>query len=468
MTGKKSRSKLIYSELDDFIFGHAYKPVACGNGLIIGGGKVYPEINFTLPQMMIEKNAWREIENQYSDMIDSICQRAVELFVPGIVVELELLPPMTLEPDLGAEITQIMRRTLDNFHRDHGLLSVLRVTPVDVRDMVRPPRMRSGEHLEKMLRSFEVCAEAGADILSIESTGGKEIHDDALMMGDLKGILFALAVLGVKDMTFLWEHIVKISREKNVIPGGDTACGFANTAMVLADKGMIPKVLAAVDRVASVPRSLQAHVMGATGPTKDCAYEGPYIKAITGVPISMEGKSSACAHLSSIGNVAAACCDLWSNESVQNVRLLSTYAPVVSTEQLAYDCRLMNAALEEGVHAATKLRDWLVKSDKYLDPQAYILSPDIVIDICRRLVQCNSPYEMTLCAVDQTLTRLRDAHRENKLQMSDSELRWLNCLSKSFESIPQNDNEMNELIQEGPYGSKFNSEEYLLRNISLE
>lgn len=42
-----------------------------------------------------------------------------------------------------------------------------------------------------------------------------------------------------------------------------------------------------------------------------------------------------------VGNIAAAVCDLWSNESVQNTRLLSGYAPEVFSEILAYDCCLM-------------------------------------------------------------------------------------------------------------------------------
>ena len=61
------------------------------------------------------------------------------------------------------------------------------------------------------------------------------------------------------------------------------------------------------------------------------------MKAIAGVPISMEGRTAACAHLSPVGNIAQALCDCWSNESVQNVRLLSAFAPTVSLEQLAYD-----------------------------------------------------------------------------------------------------------------------------------
>ncbi len=90
-------------------------------------------------------------------------------------------------------------------------------------------------------------------------------------------------------------------------------------------------------------------------PSKDCAYEGPVIKAITGCAISMEGKSASCAHFSPIGNIASAMCDLWSNESVQNVRLLSGSAPEAFTELLVYDCRLMNAATAKG--QAIVLRD---------------------------------------------------------------------------------------------------------------
>ena len=62
-----------------------------------------------------------------------------------------------------------------------------------------------------------------------------------------------------------------------------------------------------------------------------------------------------------MGNVSASCADLWSNESVQNVRLLSDYAPTVSMEQLEYDARLMNAALARGEELV--LRDLFAASD---------------------------------------------------------------------------------------------------------
>jgi methanol--5-hydroxybenzimidazolylcobamide Co-methyltransferase len=69
--------------------------------------------------------------------------------------------------------------------------------------------MRSGEPWEQLKRSFELCAEAGADILSIESIGGKEVHDQALMYGEFSGIVFALGVLAPRDMSWLWEQLVR-------------------------------------------------------------------------------------------------------------------------------------------------------------------------------------------------------------------------------------------------------------------
>ena len=84
--------------------------------------------------------------------------------------------------------------------------------------------------------------------------------------------------------------------------------------MQLAGQKMLPEVLAAVVRAMSAARAIVAFEQGAVGPSKDCAYEGPIMKAIAGVPIAMEGKSAACAHFSPVGNIASAMCDLWSNE----------------------------------------------------------------------------------------------------------------------------------------------------------
>jgi methanol--5-hydroxybenzimidazolylcobamide Co-methyltransferase len=427
--------------LDEFIYGASPKPVRLGNGLTIGGGQVYPELNFTLPGMSIAAETMPEVRAQYQQMITEACKRAVELSAPGLVVEFELLPEMTLQPEWGAEVVQILRAALDDIQAKAGLPVGLRVTPNDIREFERPPHQRSGRYVEDMWRSFELCAKAGADFLAIESTGGKELHDDAILQGDLDLSAFALGVLGGRDMAYLWDHIVAISRQHGVVPAGDSACGFANTAMVLAENRYIPRVWSAVIRVMTVARSLVAFERGAVGPNKDCAYEGVYLKAITGCPISLEGAEAACAHLSPIGNITKAVPDLWSNESVQNVKLLGGMAPTVSLEQLVYATRLMNVASSKGRREALMLRDWWVESDSPFDPQAYVLRPDVALEISQEIIAESTPYLRTRKAAQVTLARLKQAAGEGAFPLSKMEVRWLERLTRQAEALPSSEDD---------------------------
>lgn len=428
-------------DLDSFVFGRAPRPVRLKNGLVIGGGTVHPELNFTLPPMSIEERTMPEVRDQYRRMITGACRRAVELHVPALVVEFELLPDLTVVPEWGAGIAALLKEALAETEARHGLLTALRVTPNDIREFERPPLLREGSHVDRMFKSFELCGRAGADLLAIESTGGKELHDEAILSGDLALSAFSLGVLGSRDMAWLWDRIAAISREAGAVPSGDSACGFANTAMVLAEQNQIPRVWAAVIRVMAVARSLVAFEHGAVGPGKDCAYEGVYTKAITGCPISLEGAEAACAHLSPVGNIAKAVPDLWSNESVQNVMLLGGPAPTVSLEQLVYATRLMNTAAASGPSGARTLRDWVSASDAGLDPQAFVLRPDIVLAISREIVGEPSPYLRTRKAALTVLERLRRAWAARDLALSKPEERWLGLLSKQSETLPEDEGE---------------------------
>jgi len=437
----KTFNTLAIAHADDLIFGRCPHPVRLKNGLEIGNGVVYPEINFTLPPMAITRETMPQVRQEYTQIINAVCTRALELHAPGLIVEFEMLPDMTLVPEWGIEIVQILREALDQYAAK-GLKSGLRVTPNDIREFARPPLLREGKYWDNMLLSFAGSAAQGADMLAIESTGGKEIHDNAILNADVPTIAFALGVLASRDMEFLWDHIVRISEEHGIIASGDSACGFANTAMVLAEGHNIPRVLAALIRAMSVPRSLIAYERGAVGPSKDCAYEGPFIKAITGYPIALEGAEAACAHLSPIGNIAKATADLWSNESVQNVRLLGGMAPVVSVEQLLYSTRLMNAATNQGDTAAHSLRDCFVLSDGSLDPQAYILRPDVVIEISQVIVAAPTPYLRTRAAGLKALEILRRAQGSGEIKLARTEAKWLDRLSAQLDAVPEDEAEL--------------------------
>ena len=397
---------------------------------------MFPEVNFTLPVIDVIPENWGEVCAHYEEMARNILNRATALKVPGIVLEFELLPAMTETPHWGAEITAILHRHLRTAHERCGLKCALRVTPTDIRDQGKPPLLRSGPAWEKLKQSFELCRDSGADILSIESVGGKEVHDQALMYGNIRGIVFALGVLAPRDMAWLWQQITAICGQgkRNVIPGGDTACGFANTAMQLAHQKMLPEVLAAVVRAMSAARSLVAFENGAVGPSKDCAYEGPMIKAITGCPIAMEGKSATCAHFSPLGNIAAAMCDLWSNESVQNVRLLSGNAPEAYTETLAYDCRLMNVATARGqaTSCATGSRNRMNGSV----PRRLSSHLSRSTGSRKRLSARADVYRRTVAAGQTAVAILHEGQTAGSLKLAPKEQTWLQRIDNELSSLP--------------------------------
>ncbi len=408
----------------DLIFGVAPKPLTTRSGMVIGGGTVYPELNFTLPPMTIDAGSMGEVRRNYEQIIELALRRAAELDAPGVVIEFETLPPMTEHPAWGLEIAKILLEGMQREQNKSGLKSVLRMTPNDNREFERPPLMRHGRYWEAMLELFEGSAAAGAELLSIESVGGKELHDEALVNGDLARSLFSLCILGERDMRFLWTHLQQIADKHGVKCAGDTACGFGNTAMVLAEQKMIPRVFAAVVRAVTAVRSLVAYECGAVGPGKDCGYENPILKAITGYPMAMEGKTSACAHLSPMGNLAAAACDTWSNESVQNIKLLGGMAPTCYMEQLIYDCRLMNTARASGRDSARMLQRWLVDSDVASDPQAFIISPESSVELARVIVAADSHYHAGVAVARKAVELLRTAHEEGRVRIAKNETNW--------------------------------------------
>lgn len=434
-------TKLAIEDPLDLIFGVSPKPLQTRSGMTIGGGTVYPELNFTLPPMTIDAKRMPEVRRNYEQIIEGALERAAELEVPGVVIEFETLPPMTEFPEWGLEIANVLLEGMAKQKARSGLKSVLRMTPNDNREFERPPLMRRGRYFEAMLELFDKSAAAGAELLSIESVGGKELHDEALVSGDLAGSIFSLCILGARDMRFLWTHLNDIAKRHGVNCAGDTACGFGNTAMVLAEQRMIPRVFAAVVRTVTAVRSLVAYECGAVGPGKDCGYENPILKAITGFPMAMEGKSAACAHLSPMGNLSAATCDTWSNESVQNIKLLGGMAPTCYMEQLAYDCRLMNKARSEGPQAARTLQRWLVESDVAFDPQAFVISPGSAVELAKAIVASKSHYKAGVAVARRSIELMRDAHAEGRLKIAENEVDWLDNMTDTLDDLPESEEE---------------------------
>ena len=54
---RQAFTKTAYENPDDFIYGKSLHPVVLKNNMIIGGGTIYPEINFTLPPISITQDS---------------------------------------------------------------------------------------------------------------------------------------------------------------------------------------------------------------------------------------------------------------------------------------------------------------------------------------------------------------------------------------------------------------------------
>lgn len=416
-------TKPLILDADQLIFGHALHPVSITPHLTVGNGQTFPEVNYTLPHgTAVNASNMTHVIRMYREMADCVLRRAVDLGVQKLVIEIELVFEMTQNPPWGEAVIAVTREVIDTYRSTEGVHAALRTTVADIRDRVRPPRNRTGDEIGLMVETFERCA-PHSDILSIESTGGKEVSDEALLMCDLGGILFALGTLASNDMEFLWNTIVEIAARYGKIAGGDAACGFANTAMQLARQKMIPKVFAAVVRAIGAARSLVAIECGATGPDKDCAYEGPILKAIAGIPISMEGRAAACAHSSPIGNIAMAACDLWSNESVPHKQLFGGFTPAVSLEELWYDCKLMNQALKTG--NGLLLRDLLSNSDAEDSVEALVLKPDSCIRLARAITSTTDNRQRAWNAAFEALTLIEESVGSQKIQLEERERPFL-------------------------------------------
>ncbi len=430
----KLSDSMAYASPDEMMFGFAQKPVTTRRGLVIGGGSVIAEV-VPHPRPGSEKTMsalLREFEKANSDVLE----RCVSIGTPSLVLENEHVFQMTDNPEWGREVAALATRKIDEYAEQYGLKAAYRATIADLRkpEMVN---IRDSERTRKVLEAFKACAPY-ADILSIESMGGKEIFDHCIIRNDITGLLFSQGVLGSRDIEWLWPQIVDIANQHGAIPGGDTDCAQANTAMFMAGGYIakdVPHSLAALSRAIAAARSLVAYECGATGPGKDCAYENPIIKAITGLPMSMEGKSCACAHSSLCGNVTAAVCDLWSNEAVEYGSMFGGSTAAVFTEILSYDVAAMNAAIASGHQREYQAS--LVASDRYRSLHGFILSPDNAWAIGKAIVENNDSYYARARAAAMTCGELMLA--DSQLHFTSFEKESLQEYMKQMEGLPSDE-----------------------------
>jgi methanol--5-hydroxybenzimidazolylcobamide Co-methyltransferase len=297
---------------------------------------------------------------------------------------------------------------------------------------------REHSYPEKIFESLEVAAKNGADLLSIESVGGKEMSDYAVIRQDIRAWLFGTSYLGSIDMEWLWPQIVEIAKRNKVIPAGDTNCAGANTAMFLAGGYMdkdIPRTFTAITRAISATKTLVAYECGALGPNKDCGYEGPILKAISGRASSQEGKNAQCAHSDLMGNLMAHTCDLWSNESVEYHSEFGGSSVACWLGALGYEASFMNAS--KLLNKDKDVRDIYMASDRYRSPEGYILCYDNAYQIGRAIVENGKDrYLRAKAAGIKAAELVQDASIRKKLQLNKHEEDTLRRVITDLKALP--------------------------------
>ncbi len=427
---KKIFSELAFDDPMDLVFGTAKTPMEYGFDLAVGNGKVIPEIKF-FPKPNQLKSRETTV-NTYKEITTGILKRAVFLGIEDVQLELELPSQLTKDVKLGGEVIHVQKEILEKFKNEFGINSALRGTVADIRNESKEGLR--GDSLDVIIESFEELIENDVDAVCIESFGGKEVIVEALTHGDISGVIFATGILASRDVSYLWEKIVDTVKNR-AIPTGDTACAHANSAMVLAGgftSKMISHVFAAVVRAVSAVRTLASYEAGGIGPGKDCAYENTILKAITGYPMSLEGKSSACAHASLIGNIPMSVADLWSNESIEYTKLYGGMGPEVSLEMLYYDTSLLNTSIQEKKEFL--LQDLIIKSNALKDPQALILTPENSIRIAKAIIEKSTYYERSLNAALEAV-KIIDENQDN-LALPQIEIRYIKRIRTDLENLP--------------------------------
>ena len=435
-------TSMAYKDADEMVFGQSVHPISYGFGLKVGAGEVIPEVNYA-PRPGTEKDA-EKLRKEYVDYISKdILNRFVTAGFPNVQLETEWVSQMNQEK-LSAPVVAGQKEICEKFHEEYGINCAVRQTIPDQREAdegLRPGMGSDHAYPEKLFECAEIACENGADVFSVESVGGKEFADYAVTNGDIVAFLFGVGYLGTIDMSYIWSEFVDICKKNKTVAGGDTNCSGANVSMFMAGGYLdndVQRTFSAVTRCISAARTLAAWEAGATGPDKDCGYEGPIVKAIAGKPTAQEGKNCQCAHCDLQGNLIAQACDLWSNESVEYHPEFGGTSVQCWGGSLGYECALMNTATQLG--QAKTLRDLYMYADRTRGPEAYVLAYDNAYKIGQAIAENGNDIYLRAKAAGLTGAKIvLQGYESKELGLTNKQLDVLKDIINKLEALPDDE-----------------------------
>ena len=106
------------------------------------------------------------------------------------------------------------------------------------------------------------------------------------------------------------------------------------------------------------------------------------------------------------------------------------------------------------------MRDLLVESDCYLDPQAYIMKPDVVFEIAGEIVKTQDPFTRTLNTGRLALDILQRGVDRKELELDEREAHWLDVLRDQLDEIPEDEAEFIDEMKDELDETKYTPSEY--------
>ena len=184
-------TKMAYSSADEMVFGTAKQPVSYGFGIKVGAGRVIPELNYG-PRPGKEKDP-ETLRKEYVDYISKDAfNRAVTIGLPDLQLETEWVSQMG-NPKMATPVVEGQKAICEKYHEEYGINCAVRQTIPDQREAeegYRPGMGGKHAYPEALFQCAEIACENGADVLSCETLGGKELADYAVTNGDITAFLF--------------------------------------------------------------------------------------------------------------------------------------------------------------------------------------------------------------------------------------------------------------------------------------
>lgn len=437
-------TKMVYRSADDMLFGHSKKPVSYGCGIVVGVGRVIPEIGYT-PKEGIDRTPAR-MRKEYVDYISrDIVDRAVSLGFPDVQLETEWTQTLMSDAETVRSVVAGQKSLTEDCNKKYGINLAVRHTIPDTRKTSRGLRkgmdgVNAGP--ERLFECCETACETGTDVITPVTVGGTEIAEYAVARSDITAYLFGIGYLGSIDMEYVWSNVAEICRKRGAISAGDTVTVGSITdpltAELVPDKELRP-VFTAVAKCIAAARSLVAQEHGAQGPQSGRGGEGTVCKAVSGMPSAQEGKNSQCAKAVTGGNLTAQCADLWSNGTVMYHPEFGGSSVQCWLGPLGYECSLMNTATALGQNRV--LRDVYAASGRTKSPDAFVTSYENAWEVGNAIAQNGENYYLRAkAAALKGAEILQKGDEDRTMTLTRRQKEFLDRMRKELLSLPDDEN----------------------------